>query len=205
MKPLNEKLCADLLEAGKKEFLEKGFLGASMRSIAASLGVTTGAIYRYYTDKEALFDTLVEGPAKEMEKKYRGVQQEFARLPVTEQLAGLPKISEEGQDWMFRAIYDNFDAFKLIACCSVGTKYEHYIDGLVEIEANASRVLLERMEEDGMPICSLDDELIHMVSNMLFSGMFETVRHDMSREKAERYFTTLREFYAAGWFKILGI
>ena len=34
MKPTNEKLAADILSAGKKEFLEKGFQGASMRSIA---------------------------------------------------------------------------------------------------------------------------------------------------------------------------
>ena len=28
MRPVNEKLAADLLEAGKQEFLEKGFQGA---------------------------------------------------------------------------------------------------------------------------------------------------------------------------------
>ena len=41
MKPTNEKLAADILSAGKKEFLEKGFQKASMRSIASSLAVTT--------------------------------------------------------------------------------------------------------------------------------------------------------------------
>ena len=56
MRPVNEKLAADLLEAGKQEFLEKGFQGASMRGIASRLSVTTGALYRYYTDKESLFD-----------------------------------------------------------------------------------------------------------------------------------------------------
>ena len=63
MRPINEKLAADLLQAGKQEFLEKGFQGASMRGIAARMGVTTGALYRYYTDKESLFDALVEEPA----------------------------------------------------------------------------------------------------------------------------------------------
>lgn len=56
MRPLNEQLAVDLLEAGKKVFLEMGFRDASLRKIASQLGVTTGAIYRYYTDKEALFD-----------------------------------------------------------------------------------------------------------------------------------------------------
>ena len=41
MRPVNEKLAADLLEAGKQEFLEKGFQGASMRGIASRLSVTT--------------------------------------------------------------------------------------------------------------------------------------------------------------------
>ena len=58
MRPVNEKLAADLLEAGKQEFLEKGFQGVSMRGIASRLSVTTGALYRYYTDKESLFDVL---------------------------------------------------------------------------------------------------------------------------------------------------
>ena len=41
MRPVNEKLRADLLGAGKREFMENGFRGASLKSIAASLGVTT--------------------------------------------------------------------------------------------------------------------------------------------------------------------
>ena len=56
MRPVNEKLAADLLEAGKQEFLEKGFQGASMRGIASRLSVATGALSRYYSDKESLID-----------------------------------------------------------------------------------------------------------------------------------------------------
>ena len=76
MRPVNEKLRVDLLEAGKREFMESGFRGASLKSIAASLGVTTGAIYRYYTDKEALFDGLVREPAHELVERYRTLQQQ---------------------------------------------------------------------------------------------------------------------------------
>lgn len=205
MKPVNEKLAKALLEAGKQEFLRKGFQGASMRNIAAALQVTTGAIYRYYADKEALFDALVKVPAAELEERYRREQQAFASLPVQVQLDGLPKMSEENRDWMLHCIYDNYNAFKLIACCSAGTKYEYYIDVLVEIEANAGRVLLDRMEAEGYAMNRIDDDLIHILADALFSGIFETVRHDMPRDKAGTYFESLRSFYAAGWFKLLGI
>ena len=204
MRLINEKLAADLLEAGKKEFLAHGFQGASLRDIAASLGVTTGAIYRYYTDKAELFSALVEKPARELEERYRAAQKEFADQPLQDQLTELPEVSDENS-WIMEFIYDNFDAFKLIVCCSAGTGYEHYLDTLVEIEANSGRALLERMEEAGQQIHQIDDALIHIVSSALFNGIFETVRHDMPRDKAFVYLNDLKEFYSARWFKLLGM
>ena len=97
------------------------------------------------------------------------------------------------------------DAFKLIACCSSGTKYEHYLDTLAEIEDHSGRLLVDRMVDAGYPIRRLDDELIHIMSTALFNGMFETIRHDMPREKAMVYMDDLRNFYSAGWFRLLGI
>lgn len=201
----NEKLAAELLEAGKKEFLALGFQGASMRSIAASLGVTTGALYRYYTDKEAMFDALVEDPAKVLETSYREQQQNYADQSLQSQLDGLPEISDGSAAWMMNYIYDHFDAFKLIACCSAGTRYEHYIDTLIDIESESGRRLIDRMKEEGVPVQEMDDELIHILSSALFNGMFETVRRDMPREKAMQHMCSLRDFYSAGWFKILGL
>ena len=205
MRPVNEKLRADLLEAGKREFMENGFRGASLKSIAASLGVTTGAIYRYYTDKEALFDELVREPAKELVERYQTLQQTFAGRNLEEQLQKLPEVPDKEASWMMDFLYDHFDAFKLIACCSSGTKYEHYLDTLAEIEDNAGRALIEKMAEAGYSLPQIDDELIHIMSSALFNGIFETVRHDMPREKALRYMASLRDFYSAGWFKLLGI
>ena len=42
-------------EAAMTEFLDKGFLGASLRQIVKNAGVTTGAFYGYFSSKEALF------------------------------------------------------------------------------------------------------------------------------------------------------
>ena len=205
MRTPNEKLAAGLLEAGKREFLAHGFQGASMRRIAASLGVTTGAIYSYYTDKEAMFDDLVAQPAQELVDRYRALQRDFAHRPLADQVKNLPEIPDVEASWMLDHIYDHFDAFKLIACVAAGTRYEHYLDTLAEIEDNSGRVLVDEMRAAGYPVPEIDDELIHIMSTALFNGMFETVRHDMPREKAIKYMKSLREFYSAGWFHLLGI
>ena len=42
-------------QAAVTEFMDKGFAGASLRQIVKNAGVTTGAFYKYYPTKEALF------------------------------------------------------------------------------------------------------------------------------------------------------
>lgn len=47
-------------QAAMEEFSEKGFQGASLRQIVKQAGVTTGALYGYFSSKEALFASIVE-------------------------------------------------------------------------------------------------------------------------------------------------
>ena len=39
----------------------------------------------------------------------------------------------------------------------------------------------------------------------MFSGFFETIIHDMPKAQSEQYIKELREFYTAGWMKIMGL
>lgn len=205
MRLINEKLADDLLEAGKKEFMKYGFQSASMRNIAASAGVTTGALYRYYNSKSELFIALVDKAANMFFNRYKKRQQSFASQSLKAQLESLPEISDSETDWMMEYIYDNFDAFKLIVCHSVGTKYENYIDSLIEIEVDSSHKLIARMQEAGLVVSSLDDGFVHIISSALFNGIFETVRHNMPKDKAIQYVDSLKDFYSAGWFNLLGL
>ena len=43
-----------LIQCAKKEFMEKGFAGASLRGICQKAGVTTGALYFFFQDKDDL-------------------------------------------------------------------------------------------------------------------------------------------------------
>ena len=52
-----------ILKSGLAAFLEEGFEKANLRRICKAAGVTTGAFYKHFKDKEALFSELVEHPA----------------------------------------------------------------------------------------------------------------------------------------------
>ena len=74
-------------QAALAEFLDKGFLGASLRQIVKNAGVTTGAFYGYFSSKEALFNALVEPHAAALMGKFMEAQITFAELPEEQQPA----------------------------------------------------------------------------------------------------------------------
>lgn len=57
-----------LLEAGKEEFRDRGFLKASLRAICKKADVTTGALYFFFESKAALFEEIVEETVEDLKR-----------------------------------------------------------------------------------------------------------------------------------------
>jgi TetR/AcrR family transcriptional repressor of uid operon len=51
---------ARILDAAKACFVRSGFQGASMHQICAELGMSPGALYRYFPSKEAIIEAITE-------------------------------------------------------------------------------------------------------------------------------------------------
>lgn len=57
-----------LTRAAEELFFEKGYLGVSMRAVAAKSGVGLSNIYNYFKSKDALFRAVVEPAASGLER-----------------------------------------------------------------------------------------------------------------------------------------
>ena len=62
-----------IIKAAKQEFLEKGYKGASMRSIAAKANMTVGNLYRYYKNKEDINLSIVTPTFKEIDSALKNL------------------------------------------------------------------------------------------------------------------------------------
>ena len=60
LKKLTEEQQARLIDTAILEFADKGFKGAGLSRIAKKAGVSVGVIYKYYEDKDALFNACVK-------------------------------------------------------------------------------------------------------------------------------------------------
>lgn len=194
-----------ILEAGKKEFLEYGYEGGSLRRIAKEASVTTGAIYGYFPSKEALFDAITGEAADGLLEKYKKEHVEFASLSPDKQAAALDRITNESVPWLIDYVYDRFDIFKLIFCKSSAGYCESYFNQLAEIEEKSSWDFVMVMKESGHKVMEIDDTLIHILSHSFFQQLCEFVAHDVPREKAISYALVLNTFQHAGWKKIVGL
>lgn len=200
-----ERTTLDMIHAAaKKEFFEKGFQSASLRKIVKAAGVTTGAFYGYYNSKEELFEALVGEQYETFMSCFCKAQEDFATLPPEEQPENMSNISGECMHDMLLYAYENLDAFKLLLCCSDGTRFAGMIDEMVEVESKGTHDYMKVLDSLGRPSPQVDERLEHILITGMFNAFFELIIHEMPLDEAEKYLMELREFYTAGWMKIMG-
>lgn len=195
----------NILDAGRAEFLEKGFKSASLRNIVKIAGVTTGAFYGYFSGKEALFAALVEEHAKAIMNIFMSAQEDFEKLPDEEKPNHMGVESRTSLNEIVDYIYEHFDEFKLIICKSEGTSYENFIHNMVEIEVEETYQFIDALRSQGKDVPNIEKAVCHMIVSGMFSGIFELIEHDMKKENAKKYVSEFQDFYIAGWSKILGL
>ena len=75
---------------------------------------------------------------------------------------------------------------------------------MVEAEVEYTQRYMEVLRRLGRDIPVLDKSLCHIIASGMFNGIFEIVVHDMPRDQAMRDVDQLRDFYTAGWLKLMG-
>ena len=191
-------------QAALTEFLDKGFLSASLRQIVKNAGVTTGAFYGYFSCKEALFASIVEPHAAALMGRFMEAQTSFAGRPEAEQPEHMGEDSESCLDWMGDYICQNREPVKLLLCRAEGTGYESFVHNMVEVEVEYTLRYMEVLRRLGRRVPTLSRSLCHIIASGMFNGLFEVVIHDMPYEQALRDVKQLRAFYTAGWLELVG-
>ena len=194
-----------ILDSAKREFLEKGFQNASLRNISKNAGVTTGALYRYYDSKEALFSALVGEHAQYVLDLFNHTVDDFERLPGNEQTEKMLDFSDACLARMLDYVYEHYEAFKLLVEGAEGTAYSDFIHQLVTREVDSTYHYMQTLRDMGYQVEELNKKLIHMIASGLFTGIFEAVVHDMPKEEAGEYLSQFHRFYSAGWAELLHV
>lgn len=187
----------ELLKASKCEFLNNGFINASLRKIAKCCNVSTNSIYTRFKDKEGLFDAIVANSANTLMDIYVNCTN-MARNAINTNEA--INIGNNGTNDVLKYIYDHFDDFKLIFCCSNGTKYEKYFDSLAKIEEDFYKEFTLKFSNR-----KIDDFFIHVICRNGWQLVYELISHNKSYDEAISFMNDVTIFNHYGWMKVLDI
>ena len=85
---------------------------------------------------------------------------------------------------MVNYLYDHLDVFRLLVRCSDNDCYERMIDCLVDIDVKYTVRFMQCTGRSELASGRANELMLHMLASAYYSGLFETIRHDMSREDA---------------------
>ena len=192
---------ARLLESARAEFIAKGYQGASLRTICKNSGVTTGALYFFFKDKDDLFTSLVSPQITALKAMLtEHMRQELLALEHGEDAS----LANEFRDDTYVArmglhlLYENYDLFLLLITGSYGSSQEHFVDELVEIAEQHYRTLSDR-QAALLGVKAPDDYTIHWMAHMQIDAFVHLLTHEPDEEKAMNHLQSILQYMLCGW------
>lgn len=199
-----EGVAERIVEAAKREFLDKGYVEASLRTIAAEADTSTNSIYVRFGDKEGLFSAIVEPVLNEMTERFIRIQERFHLMTPEEQAEWMPKYADGGTSELIDYMYEHLEEFRLLLDASYGTRFHNFVDELVRIEVEYTYKFMEAVGYSDKFGDAVTQKLLHIVTTSRFESIFEIIRHGMSREEATEYIELLSRYHRCGFIEIFG-
>ena len=173
-----------LIESAKAEFMEKGYNKASLRSICANAGVTTGALYFFFDDKADLFKEVTGGV---FEGVLSILQQHFDN---DRQILSDPDyVGDDNDDHselaqqLIHYIYSNYDEVILMLKRSQGSEYEDAVDRIVDMTETASFEMMVNMASR-IGKKGVNKYMLHLVTHLMVDSFVHLITHEPDEQKA---------------------
>ena len=193
----NNESRARLIECAKKEFLEKGFAKASLRKIAADAGVTTGAVYFFFKDKDGLLGGVTEAALTSLMgvlEKHFAEDTETDLKSYQQQDGDHDEFAEE----LVNVIYDNFDEMTILLDKSAGSRFEGIVEEVID-RLDTSYMALAEQYAAAMPGKRVNRDMLHWLTHVQVDAFIHMMNHFSDREDAMRFIKPVMDYLIKGW------
>lgn len=178
-----EEVRKKILESALNEFEQHGFSGAQMRRIAEGANISTGNVYRYFENKDEVFDAIVH-------PVYTYISELIFDLYKSDECRDVKAIASD----IAGNIMDVYRQFGrelgVIIDKSMGSKYENFTDMLVIMVAKRMRSELF----DGTT-CERDEIMSHVIASGFVQGIFSIMRTCTDPEQMNELINWMLIFY----------
>ncbi len=161
-----------LIKSGKEEFLKKGYAKANLRDICKNAGVTTGAFYFSFENKEALLSAILASVITDYEK----MCSTFARREEDD-----PNTADDNERQMMEYLSEHRTEAIILMEKSAGSRYEKFRPQISQqMQAAFTSYFTKFMGS------TPDAELIRILVTMRLQGYMELIKGDYTVEERVR-------------------
>lgn len=193
-----------IIDSGKLNFLNDGYERSNLRKICKDAGVTTGAFYRHFEDKEDLFISLVEPLAKELLDFYDKYEEESFRDIEKNCGQDLAGINIDGSIESTLYMFSKKELFNLLIYKAYGTKYDNFIELLVEKEDINRHKAFQIISKKKNIEAEIPKEAMHLLNHAYINALCEIVIHSQTEEEVKINTRIILKFFYDGCEKLRG-
>lgn len=190
-----------LLESAVAEFAEYGFQKASLRRICANAGVTTGALYFFFQDKEDLFQNVISPVTDRLLSVLQAHYQAELAGTVTPADDALADI-QAGTD-ILEVYYSNKVIGSIILNHRSHPAVCAFFDQITTLMDQQTASLLKKINIDVPADTIFNDCTVHWISHLQIDAVMHILGHDFDEDQAKEQLEIMIHFLRAGFLSML--
>jgi len=184
-----------LLESARKEFVEKGYAKASLRSICADSGVTTGALYFFFKDKDDIFESAMKEPLEEL---FGTVQKHFSEEAKTTKLPEDYRSDTEAARAIIGVLFKRRELYLMLLTRAQGSGLENIRDSVVAFVERHYIVFAQQFSDiTGKEFKGRD--CLHWVAHNQVDVFIYLLEHCGSAKEAYQLVPGIVAYLTGGW------
>ena len=198
---INNESREKLIECAKKEFLEKGFVKASLRNICSQAGLTTGAVYFLFNDKNGLFEAVVSGALGEFTQLMQTHLAEEINADIST-YTFVPGEHDEFARQLVSLLYSHYDEMMILLEKSQGSQFENLPDRVIEM-LDAGYLRSAQKYADSQPGKRVNRYMLHWLSHIQVDAFIHLLTHERDRDKAEEKIKPVLDMLVKSWLEFV--
>jgi AcrR family transcriptional regulator len=173
-----------ILQSALNEFDKNGYSGTQMRRIAQEAGVATGNIYRYFHNKEEVFEAIVQPVYAHISSII------FDLYKPGDERSDIREITNNIAKKIMEVYRRHGRALMVITDKSKGSKYEDFSETLVTLVCKRLKGELSFKGID-----DTNDVLAYVISSGFVRGIFSIMRYSNDSHRIEELVNRMLVFY----------
>ena len=183
-----------IIQAAYSEFLAYGFQKASLHKIAEKAGVTTGAIYTRYKNKDALFVSLLRDFFEAMKVLFASVAEEYKKAKHSARPEDILRAINAEESIYFRLLTEHYDDCTLFFSRSDGSSVEMI---LKEIMNTKTKQTVEFFSE--VYGKAPNEDAIRLLMGSQFWYFRQLLNEHLDEDEMFDCLRSILDFFNAGW------